>query len=89
MKYFIRFLLGLPSFAVLAVTLCVMPALCWEYWGLTFLLIPMLIASFYLLANFEKQIAVFSKYFLRILKLVYEDAASEDVILEFEDDEDK
>lgn len=79
MKYFIRFLLGLPTFAVLAVTLCVMPALCWEYWGLTFLLIPMIIASFYLLA----------KYFLRVLKLVYEDAASEDVTLTFEEDEDK
>lgn len=89
MKYFLRFLLGLPSFAVLAVTLCVMPALCWEYWGLTFLFVPMIIASFYLLANFEKQIAVFSKYFLRILQKVYEDAASEDVILKFEDDEDK
>lgn len=87
MKYFFRFLLGLPTCAVLAVTLCVLPAFCWEYWGLTFLLIPMLIASFYLLANFEKQIAVFSKYFLRILKLVYEDAASEDVTLKFEDDE--
>lgn len=89
MKYFLRFLLGLPTFAVLAVTLCVMPAFCWQYWGLTFLLIPMIIASFYLLANFEKQIAVFSKYFLRVLKLVYEDAASEDVTLKFEEDEDK
>ena len=89
MKYFFRFLLGLPTFAVFAVTLCVMPALCWEYWGLSFLLIPMLVASFYLLANFEKQIAVFSKYFLRVLKLVYEDAASEDVTLTFEDNEDK